>query len=39
MTYPEISRVITRMEQRLQRDRHLRDSAKKAGIIMSHVQT
>jgi hypothetical protein len=33
-----VSKVIARMEQRLQWDRHLFDLAKKAGTIMSHVQ-
>jgi REP element-mobilizing transposase RayT len=39
MTYPAVSKAIARMEQRLQRDRHLRNLAKKAVTIMSHVQT
>ena len=39
MRYPAVSKTVARLEERLQRDRHLREVVKKAESIMSHVQT
>jgi hypothetical protein len=39
MTYPAVSKAITRTKQPRQRDRDLCNSAKKAETLMSYVQT
>ena len=39
MRYPAVSKAVARLEQRLQRDRLLREVAKKAETIMSYVDS